>query len=181
VFELARECDQLELVGHELDAATATFGSVAELRDIFARPWITAAAKRAVALEVAQRSGLSKLTSDFLALVAERGRTDHLAVIADKFHKLVDDDLHRVCAHVRTAVPLTAEARGTLSAKLEHALGGRQVLLEEIVDRTMLGGFIVETRDVVLDGSLERQLETMRRHLGEAEDVAVTGGTSARP
>jgi F-type H+-transporting ATPase subunit delta len=181
LFALARERDEMEIVGRELDDAAATFGSVAELQDIFARPWIPAATKRAVALEVAQRSGLSKLTSDFLALVAERGRTDHLAVIADKFHKLVDADLHRVCAHVRTAVPLTAEARGTLSAKLEQALGGRQVLLEEIIDGTMLGGFIVETRDVVLDGSLEGQLETMRRHLGEAEDVAVTGGTSARP
>jgi F0F1-type ATP synthase delta subunit len=94
---LARERDQMELVGRELDDAAATFGSVAEQRDVFARPWIPVAAKRAEAMEVAQRSGLSKLTSDFLALVAERGRTDHLAVIAGKYQKLLDEDLHRVC------------------------------------------------------------------------------------
>jgi F-type H+-transporting ATPase subunit delta len=101
--------------------------------------------------------------------VAERGRTDHLAVIAEKYHKLLDEDLHRVCAQVHTAVPLTAEARGTLSAKLEHALGGRQVLLEEIVDRTMLGGLKVESGGFVLDASLEGQLEKMRRHLGAGD------------
>jgi len=165
VFALAKERNQTELVGRELGDVAATFGSVAELRDFFARPWIPATAKRAVATEVAQRSGLSKLTSDFLALVAGRGRADHLAVIAEKYQKLLDEDLRRVRAHVRTAVPLTDEARGMLSAKLEQALGGRQVLLEEIVDRAMLGGFIVESGSVVLDGSLEGQLERMRRRL----------------
>jgi hypothetical protein len=42
------------------------------------------------------------------------------------------------------------------------------VLLEEIVDREMLGGFIVESGSVVLDGSLEGQLERMRRRLAGA-------------
>jgi F-type H+-transporting ATPase subunit delta len=167
LFALARERDQAELVGRELADAVATFGSAADLRDFFARPWIPAAVKRAVATEVAQSSGLSKLTSDFLALVAERGRTDHLAVIADKYQKLLDQELHRLCARVRTAVPLTDEARGTLSAKLEQVLAGRPVLLEEI-DPKMLGGFVVESGGVVLDASLEGQLEKMRRHLGQS-------------
>jgi F-type H+-transporting ATPase subunit delta len=169
LFAVAKERDQMELVGRELGDAVATFGSVAELHDFFARPWIPAAAKRAVATEVAQRSGFSKLTSDFLALVAERGRTDHLAVIADKYQKFLDDDLDRVRAHVRTAVPLSDETRDTLAAKLKRALGGRKVMLEEIVDSRMLGGFIVESRGVVLDGSLDGQLEKMRRHLGAGE------------
>jgi F-type H+-transporting ATPase subunit delta len=143
----------------------ATFASDLDLRDFFARPWIPGTAKRTAATAIAQRSGLSKLTGDFFALVAGRGRGDHLAVIAEKYHKLLDDDLRRVRARVRTAVPLTDEARDMLSAKLEQALGGRQMLLEEIADREMLGGFIVESGSVVLDGSLEGQLERMRRHL----------------
>ena len=38
-------------------------------------------------------------------------------------------------------------------------------MLEEVIDRTMVGGFIVESGSVVLDGSLEAQLERMRRRL----------------
>jgi F-type H+-transporting ATPase subunit delta len=165
LFALAKERAQTELIGRELGEAAATFESVAELRDFFARPWIPATAKRTVATEVAQRSGLSKLTTDFLALVGERGRTDHLRVIAEKYQKLLDEDLGRIRAHVRTAVPLTDEERGVLSAKLGKALGSRQVVLEEIVDRSMLGGFIVESGSVVLDASLEGQLDRMRRRL----------------
>jgi F0F1-type ATP synthase delta subunit len=67
LFAVATERDQIELVGRELGDAAATFDSVAALRDFFARPWIPATAKREVATEVAQRSGFSKLTSDFLA------------------------------------------------------------------------------------------------------------------
>jgi F0F1-type ATP synthase delta subunit len=52
-----------------------------------------------------------------------------------------------------------------LSAKLTQVLGGRQAVLKEVVDRAMLGGFIVESGSVVLDGSLEGQLERMRRRL----------------
>jgi hypothetical protein len=68
-------------------------------------------------------------------------------------------------AKLRTAVALTDEERQMLSAKLKQALRSRQVVLEEIVDRMMLGGFIAEGGGVVLDGSLEGQLERMRRRL----------------
>ena len=136
--------------------------------------------KRAVATDIAQRSGFSKLTTDFLALVAGRNRTDHLNVIAEKYQKRLDEDLGRVRAHVRTAVPLTNEERQMLSEKLGKALGRRQVVLEEIVDRAMLGGFIVESDSVVLDGSLEGQLDRMRRRLASDEDGAAAASTTPK-
>jgi F-type H+-transporting ATPase subunit delta len=165
LFALAKERNQTELIGRELGDVAATFESDLDLRDFFARPWIPATAKRTVATEVAQRSGLSTLTRDFLALVAARGRADHLQAIAQKYQELVDKDLGRVRARVRTAVPLTDDARRTLSAKLAQALGDRQVVLDEVVDRAMLGGFIVESGSVILDGSLEGQLDRMRHRL----------------
>ena len=120
LFALAKERNQTELVGRELGDLAATFESDFELRDFFARPWTPATVKRTVATEVAQKSGLSKLTSDFAALVAGRGRTDHIEVITEKYRRLLDEDLGRVRARVRTAVPLTDEERRTLSTKTGH-------------------------------------------------------------
>ena len=134
LFALAKERNQTELIGRELDDAATTFASDAELRDFFARPWSQATARRTVVAEIAQRSGLSKLSSDFLALVAARGRADHLKATAQKYRELVDKDLGRVRARVRTAVPLTHDERRTLSVKLAQALGARQAVLEEAVD-----------------------------------------------
>jgi ATP synthase delta (OSCP) subunit len=39
----------------------------------------------------------------------------------------------------------------------------------------MLGGFLVESDSVVLDGSLEGQLDRMRRRLASHEDGAAAG------
>jgi len=165
LFALAKERDQTELIGRELGDVAAMFANDLDLRDFLDRPWTPAAMKRTVATEVAQRSGLSKLTGDFLALVAERGRADHLEAIVEKYQKLVDEDLRRVRADIRPAVPLTDDERRTLSGKLGHTLGDRPVVLEEVVDTAMLGGFIVETNSVRFDGSLEGQLERIRRRL----------------
>jgi F-type H+-transporting ATPase subunit delta len=108
--------------------------------------------------------------------VAGGGRTDHLKVIAEKYDKRLDEDLGRVRARVRTAVPLTDKEREMLSAKLETVLERRQVVLEEIVDRGMLGGFLVESDSVILDGSLDR----MRRRLASHEDGAAAGYATSR-
>jgi F0F1-type ATP synthase delta subunit len=99
--------------------------------------------KEAVAAEVAQRSGLSKLTSDFVILVAGCGRTDHIDAIAEKYRRLLDEDLGRVRAYVRTAVPLTDEERRMLSTKIGQIRPSRHALFEEILDPTMLGGVLV--------------------------------------
>jgi F-type H+-transporting ATPase subunit delta len=165
VFALAKERHQTELVGPELAELAAMFESDREVRGFFARSWIPAATRRMVAREIAQRSGLSKLTVDFLALVGGRRKVDHLGTIADAYRKLLDEDLGRVCARVRTAIPLTDDERRVLSAKLGKVLGARQVVLTEVVDPAMLGGVIAESGSVVLDGSLEGQLERMRRRL----------------
>ena len=165
LFALAKERNQAELVGHELSEVAVTFEREGDLRDVFARPWIPATGKRTLAAEVAQRLGLSKLTSDFFALVVARGRGGHLSAMAEKYHKLLDEDLGRVRTRIRTAISLTEDQRRTLSAKLGQALGGQQVVLEEVVDSTMLGGFLVESGSVVLDGSLEGQLDRMRHRL----------------
>jgi len=181
LFELAEERDEAELIGRELDSAAATFEGAAELRDFFARPWIQPAVKRAVAAEIAQRSGFSKLTTDFLALVAGRGRTDHLNVIAEKYQKRLDEDLGRVRAHVRTATPLTDEEREMLSAKLVKALRSRHVMLEDVVDRAMLGGVVVENDSIVLDGSLEGQLDQIRRRLAGDQGEATAPHATPPP
>jgi F-type H+-transporting ATPase subunit delta len=68
----------------------------------------------------------------------------------------VDENLGRVRASVRTTVALTDEERRILSRKIGQVRRSQEVVLEEIVDPTMLGGLIVESGGVVLEGQLER-------------------------
>ena len=169
VFDLAKERGQVEVIGRELDTVAEQITAEPSLRDFFARPWVTGAAKRATAVEIATRLGLSQLTRDLVGLAALQGRADQLAAIGEAYRDLVDRDLGRVRVRVRTAVPLTDEER-QLSARLRRMLGGNEMVLEETVDRGLLGGFIAESGTYVVDGSLEGQLERMRHLRWKRDD-----------
>jgi len=168
LFELARERGQVDAVGRELDTLAGVVRDDAMLREFFARPWVSATAKRGVGTEIATRLAVSKLMHDFIGLVAQQGRAEYLEAIAEEFHALVDESLGRVRASVRTAVALTESERQALSARLARALGGKQVLIEERVDPSLLGGFVAEIDSFIVDGSLDGQLARLGARLARA-------------
>ena len=103
--------------------------------------------------------------------MAERGRARQMGTVAAKYEKRLDADLGRVRGRVRTAVPLTEDERRRSHATLGKVLRADHVVLEEIIDPAVLGGFVVETDAVVIDGSVKAQLNAMRRWLGAAPSV----------
>ena len=164
LFDVAREAGATEAVGQEMEqVAVACIGDAAA-HDVLTRPWIKPADRRGVAVAIAQKVGARKLVQDFVGLVAERGRADHLPEIVTAYRTLVDAELGRTRAQVRTAVALTDGEKRQLSGKLEHALGKR-IILEQQVDATLLGGFIAQVGSVIFDGSLDGQLARMRQRL----------------
>ena len=165
LFELARVRNQTDAVARELDAVADLLGREAELRTLFSRPWIAATAKRNAAAEVATRLEVSALTRDFLALVAGKGRAAHLGAIATAYRNVMDEAAGRARGRVRTATRLSEAERAALAERLGAALGGKQVMLEEITDHALLGGFVAEIGSVLVDGSLDGQLARMRERL----------------
>ena len=164
LYELARERSQAERIGAELAEVEQLVREDAELAHFFARPGVSAAAKRSAADEIAQRLGVGKLMRDFVGLVAAHGRGNLLPEIGDAYRALVDADLNRVRARVRTAVPLTEAEKTSLAARLGTALG-KHVTVNEVVDQNLLGGFVAEIGSLIVDGSLDGQLARLRERL----------------
>ena len=183
---IGKERNQTEAVGRDLAAMVDVVARDPELGDLLARSWIPTAAKRATAVEVATRLDLSPLVRDFVGLVAKQGRAEHLAAIAEAYRNMVDEDLGRVRARVRTAVSLTESERAALRAGLGRAMAGRgepreggepssekarrigkpvDVILEEVVDPNLLGGFVAEIGSSIVDGSLNGQLARIGERL----------------
>ena len=164
LFELAKERHETNVVGHELAGIIDAVGADPELLQFIARPGIASASKRAVADEIAQRLGASKLVRDFVGLVAGQGRGEELPDIADAYRDFVDADAGRVRARVRSAVALTEQERSTLASRLGSALG-KTVVVEDRVDSQLLGGLVAEIGSLVADGSLDGQLARMKERL----------------
>jgi len=168
LHELARERGTTDAVARDLAAMIDLLERDAELRDFFGRPWIPAASKRAAALEIAARLELSPLVRDFVALVARAGRAGDLPAIALAYRDMVDADLGRVRAKVRTRVPLGEAEGAALRTRLAGVMGAREGVVEEHVDPNLLGGFVAEVGTYIVDGSLDGQLARIGDRLKQA-------------
>jgi F-type H+-transporting ATPase subunit delta len=164
LFSLAAERQETKTVERELESVISAFAAP-ELRSHLTNPWVAGSARRGAMVEVAARLGVSKLVRDFVGLLATRGRLDHLDEIARAYRDQVDEAQGRVRAEVRTAIPLVEAERRTLADRLARNLGGKQVVLHEVVDQGLLGGFIAQVGSSVLDGSLDGQLARIRERL----------------
>ena len=164
LFEIARETGQVEAIGRELGQFQEVFAVQPALRDVLLRPWIKPEERRAVAAEIATLAGCARAVQGFIGLVASRSRMDHLPEIVEAYGHLADAAIGQVRAAVRTAVALTAEDKRHLAASLGQRLG-KTVVIEETVDRGLLGGFVAQIGSLILDGSVDGQLQRMRERL----------------
>lgn len=161
---LASEARRAEAVADELAAFDQLLSSERELREALLRPWVKATTKRGIVLDVAGRLGVSPLTRNFLALVAQRRRLDILGEILVAYRASVDEAAGRIRARVRSAASLSDAERAALRERLGRRLG-KTVLLDTEVDPALLGGFVAEVGSRVLDMSIAGQLAVLRERI----------------
>jgi F-type H+-transporting ATPase subunit delta len=161
---LASEARRADAVADELASFEQLLSTETELREALLRPWVKASTKRAIVLEVAGRIGVSPLTRNFLALVAQRRRLDVLGEILTAYRASVDEAAGRTRARVRSAAPLSDAERTALRERLGRRLG-KTVLLDTVVDPALLGGFVAEVGSRVLDMSVAGQLAALRERI----------------
>ena len=99
-----------------------------------------------------------------LAIMAERGEIDLLPRVAESMEKLLSEKLNTVVVDVTTAVELDDHLREIIANKAASELG-KQVVLNEHVDKSLLGGIIMSTSDERIDASLRTQVENARNVL----------------
>ena len=96
-----------------------------------------------------------------VAVMAERGETALLPRVAEQLEDRIADELNLIIVDVATAVELDDHLRDLIKKKAETELGKKAVLRER-VDKSMLGGIVLSTKDERLDASLLTQVEKTR-------------------
>jgi F-type H+-transporting ATPase subunit delta len=101
--------------------------------------------------------------------LAERGLASLAGRIRDQFELLYNDYRGQATAQVTSAMPLDDAARASITRQLE-SVTGKRILLKEQVDSTLLGGVIARVGDTLIDGSVRRRLELLRRQIAQGGD-----------
>ncbi len=114
------------------------------------------------------RSSFSDLLKNFLRLLLDKNRIGAIKEITAHYLKLTDEISNITHAEVVTAVPLKEDALERLVKALK-GLVSKEVKIDVREDVSIIGGLIVKTGDLVLDGSVKTQLEGLRESLKRGE------------
>ncbi len=174
LFELAVEASSLDEVTDELTQIVELLYSNPQLKAVFDLPSISTD-RRAKTIENIFRGRVSDLTYQFLGVVNEKDRLNHLAPIAVAFGQMVKDHQGEVDVAVTTARELTAVQQETIRQRLSAALD-RQAILHTRVDENIIGGLTIRVGDKQIDGSIATQLKRMKHELIEAGREAARQG-----
>ena len=122
-------------------------------------------------LSVSERIGIAKkifgdqgLACRLLFLLIDHGRLPYLGEIADTFDALMLDYQNTENVTVTTAVALTPEQKERLRTALSEKLH-KVIRITERIDRSILGGVIVQYGDTRIDNSVKFRLDALKEQL----------------
>jgi F-type H+-transporting ATPase subunit delta len=104
------------------------------------------------------------VTRHFLLMLVEQGVLPRLHDIAEAFFEAAAQGRKAVSGTIASAQPLSPERIDILEQETGRILG-KNVSLRPQVDPGIIGGLRVQIGDLVLDGTVNRQLEQLRQGL----------------
>ena len=107
---------------------------------------------------------LNESGQNFIKVLAENARLSALPNIVTLFAYYKAEHEKSVEADVTSAMPLTAEQEANIVIALEKRLA-RKVKLNCYVDNSLIRGLIIQTGDLVIDGSVRGKLNKLAEAL----------------
>lgn len=160
LYEAAEEGKKLKKVATDSYNLIDLVKSSRDLHLLFTSPVIRNDKKMQI-VELLFEKKIDRLTLDFIKLLITNNREALIVDVLDDFLELKNDAEGKTKASIKTAVKFDdAEKK-----KIKERIDGFTKLdcipdFEE--DVSLIGGFTVQVKDVVIDASIKRQLENLR-------------------
>ena len=161
LFELARDENKLDETAAELSSLQSLIDESEDLARLIRSPIFSAVEQTNAVSAIADKAGLSTLTSNFLRILAKNRRLFALRDVIAGFRKLLANERNELEAGVVSAVPLTDEQTEELKATLK-AKTGQDISLNQQVDPSLLGGLIIKIGSRMVDNSIRTKLNNLK-------------------
>lgn len=161
LFALGQERGDVSAMLAELELLNDTIVESAELVRVLFTPIHPRAERAAVIGKLVRRLELSDEMRSFSMLLVDENRTGRLPQICEALEDMVERAAGRIEAEVTSARELSSEEANALREALSQRLA-RQVTLKLEVNPDLIGGVVARVGDLLLDGSVRTQLESLR-------------------
>ena len=162
LLDLAQEQGQLDTVKGDIDGVISVLKSNHELLAVLKNPIISGDKKRQILASLFEGK-ISPVILSFFYILVNKGRADILLEIAQEFVREYNEVKGVVNASVTSAAALSAanlaELQKTIAAEVKA-----EITLKNIVDPTLIGGFVVRVGDRQIDASIAGKLNKLEKH-----------------
>ena len=147
-------CEQAERLARIL-------GEVPDLSRMIAAKDVVSADRKRELLRAALGEPMTPELSRFIDLLLENGRIGALRMVMLDFADRYRRSIGIRKAYLKVAVPPPAELLTSLAALVKERTGD-EAWIEVVVDPSLIGGFVFDIDDAIIDKSVARKLELIR-------------------
>jgi len=105
---------------------------------------------------------VDKIVLRFIELLTRKNRANILPEMAEIWGDMYNEYKNIISARITSAIPLTpGEKEKVLKAITNYS--GKKVILEESIKKDLIGGFILNIKDLQLDNSISGQIKQLKR------------------
>lgn len=163
LFEIASQQNITSEVEEQLKALVTAIQGNVEIEKFLHHPNITASVKLD-AVKNGYKGELSDAVATTLQLLLERGRAASIPALSEGYIKIANEALGRANATVSSPYPLSDKETAEITTFFSK-LSGKNIRLEQHIDKSLLGGIQVRIGDRLYDGSMKSKLANMHKQL----------------
>jgi F-type H+-transporting ATPase subunit delta len=160
ILSLATDQNSAEAVNNDMKLIAITIAESNDLKEMLQSPVIGSSIKKSVLSEIFNKT--SKETTSLINLLVENNRIDILDTVASKYNQLFDESKGIQVATVTTAIALNDVLKTQVLAKAKE-LTGKNIEVKNIIDESIIGGFILRVGDIQYNASIANQLNKLKR------------------
>lgn len=165
LFDFAKEKNQVEEVNSDLKLFAQTLKENRELQVLLRNPVIEANQKHKI-FESIFNGTLHGTTYQFLEVLLKKKREPALDTICDEFFKLYNDAHNIRTVLIATASPLSEPLKDKIVALLAEQTHAT-IELQEFVNPTLVGGFVIKMDDFFVDSSIFSKINKLRQEFSQ--------------
>ena len=169
LLSLAKDKNLTKEVNDDMSLISNTIKDSSDLQAFLKSPVVKNSMKKNALLEIFR--SVNGVTSGLFAILIENNRLDILPLVAKEYNRLFDEMNGVQVAKVTTAIPLTPALEAKIQQKVKE-LTGHEAKIENIIDESIIGGFILRVGDIQYNGSVSAQLTNLKRELQNNTYVA---------
>ncbi|WP_428230708.1 ATP synthase F1 subunit delta [Flavobacterium sp.] len=162
ILDLANSKGVAEAVNNDMKSIASTIDTNAELSTFIQNPTTKVEVKESALLEVFEN--VNSVTKGLFHLLFENKRFEILEAIALEYKRLFDESNGVEVAKVTTAIPMDATLEAKVLAKVA-TLSDKKITIENVVDPSIIGGFILRIGDQQYNASVANRLQVLKREL----------------